>query len=331
LEIGKISNEVLDEILFSKIKYKHKDVLVGSGLAEDCSLIQCRDEIVVLSTDPITATANNIGKLSVLVSGNDVATKGVRPLGIMITLLAPPSVTLEELKVVINDVIDECNRMKIELIGGHTEVTDAVNRIVISATSIGKAQKERVVYGSSVEEGDCLVMTKTAATEGTVILYDDFQEKLKNLLTEEDRNQIETMRNGLSVLEEGSVAGEVGVSYMHDVTEGGILGAVWEVAEKFKTGVRIYEKNIPILQVTQRITDYFHIDPLQLISSGVLLIVVKEKKKDVLFRRFNEIGVKSQEIGHITKKEKILVSNGRECAIRSPKSDELYRVYKEEL
>lgn len=331
VEIGKISNELLEKIIFSKIKYRHPDVLVGSGMAEDCSLVSFKDEICVISTDPITATANNIGKLSVIVSGNDVATKGIKPFAIMITLLIPPESSIEEIIKVIEDIVEVTNDMEVELIGGHTEVTDAVNRIVISATSFGKAELNKVVYGKKVLPGDKIIVTKSAACEGTVILYDDFRDTLGLLITKNDINEIEMLRNTLSVCDDGVIAGERGAKYMHDVTEGGILGAVWETATKFGLGAFIYKEDIPILKSTEKITKYFNIDPLKLISSGMMLIVANENDTIEILKELKNSDIEGKVIGEFTKKDCLISSKAGIKKISPPKGDDLYKVYSENI
>ncbi|QSX08064.1 AIR synthase family protein [Alkalibacter rhizosphaerae] len=328
MEIGKVSNQLLDEIVFSKIKYRHEDVLVGSGLSEDCSLISFGDQICVISTDPITATASNIGRLSVLVSGNDVATKGVKPFGIMVTVLAPPSATIEELRDVIGQVIDECNRQEVELIGGHTEVTDAVNRIVFSATSLGKGLKKEIVYDRLVKEGDRIILTKYAGCEGTVILYDEFPEEIHPLLNDREHREVEQLRHFLSVTKEGVLAARLGAAYMHDVTEGGVLGAIWESANKFGLGVHIQEMAIPILSATRKIASHFGMDPLKLISSGMMLIAAEEEKATAIVAELTKEKIPAAIVGGFTEKNLLLKTPGGTKEIHPPQSDELYKAYR---
>jgi len=327
MEVGKISNELLEQIVFSKIKYRHPDVLVGSGLAEDCSLISFNDEICVVSTDPITATANNIGRLSVLVSGNDVATKGVKPFAIMVTLLIPPEASIEDVKGVIEEIIEVANDMEVELIGGHTEVTDAVNRIVVSATSLGKGKKNQVVYGKKIVAGDKIIMTKYAGCEGTVILYDDFREQLDEILTGSDKDEVEILRGSLSVCDDGVVAGQRGAKYMHDVTEGGVLGAVWETAQKFGLGAMIDQEKVPVMESTQKIAEYFSIDPLKLISSGVMLIAAGEEDAESILKGLDDKNINCGIIGEFVKGECLIITPKGTNTINPPESDDLYKAY----
>lgn len=327
MKVGKVSNKLLDDIVFSKIKYKNEDVLVGSGLSEDCSLIEFGNEICVVSTDPITATTSNIGKLSVLVSGNDVATKGVKPLGILVTVLVPPSATIDELKEVIGQIIDECNRQEVELIGGHTEVTDAVTRFVVSATSIGKGPKEQVVYDRQAKPGDKIILTKYAGCEGTVILWEEFSDEIEPILDEKDRNELEYLKGSLGVTREGVAAGMLGALYMHDVTEGGVLGAVWESASKFGLGATLEESAIPLAAVTRKIAEKFQIDPLKLISSGMMLIAAGAEDAENIMKELARQEIPAAIVGEFTEEGMLLKTAEGIKIIHPPESDELYKAF----
>ena len=329
MEIGKLSNEELDRIIFSKIKHKDERVLVGSGIGEDCSIIDIKDELCVISSDPITATTSNMGKLAVYVSCNDIASKGIKPFGIMVTLLAPPTATLEDIQKIMEDILQVSNELQIQLLGGHTEVTDAVNRIVLSVTSLGGGSKDYLTLEEMIQCGDLLVMTKYAGLEGTIILYDDFKNQIE-ALTEKDKEELEYLSSSLSVIEEGLMGAEIGVRSMHDATEGGVLGAAWEMAEKVKLGVRIMPQNIPILEVTKKITSQLHINPFKLISSGVMLMIVSKEKKEVLLKSLHEKNINGAVIGEFVKGEsKIITEDGQLLPLDAPETDELYKAYKD--
>lgn len=328
MEIGKLSNEQLDNIIFSKIKYKDKRVLVGSGIGEDCSIIDFKDELCVISSDPITATTSNMGKLAVYVSCNDIASKGIKPFGIMVTLLAPPTSTLEELQKVMEDILQVSTKLQIQLLGGHTEITDAVNRIVLSVTSLGGASRDYLTQEKKVQDGDLLVMTKYAGLEGTTILYEDFKNQFKDL-GQKDLEELEYLSSSLSVIEEGLIGAQIGVKSMHDATEGGILGAAWEMAQKAKLGVQIELKKIPILDVTQKIASHFKMNPFKLISSGVMLMIVSKEKKEALLKTLQEKNINGAVIGDFVEGESgVSTKDSQVLPLESPEKDELYKAYR---
>jgi hydrogenase expression/formation protein HypE len=327
MEIGKVPNSVLQKIILDKIKYNRTDVLIRPKIGEDCCAIDFGENACVMSTDPITGAANEIGKLAVHVGCNDIASCGVEPLGILITILAPKGTTEQDLDIVMSDICQTSELLNVEILGGHTEITNAVTRFVIITTTVGKVPSNALVKTSGAQPGDRIILTKSAGIEGTAIIAHDKEDELhKNL----DSKTIETAKsfiNSISVVKEGIIAGKFGVSSMHDVTEGGVLGAVWEVAEASVVGAKIYKDLIPIEEETKIICNYFDIDPLKLISSGCMLITCKDGDK--LVNEMLEKGIKATVIGMITKEtERIIKSGNGFEEIHQPDSDELYKVVK---
>ena len=137
VKIGKVSESILKRSVFSQIKTKRKEVLVGAGVGEDCAALKLENgEIFVISTDPITGTAKDVGKLAVHITANDIASSGAEPIGIMLSLLLPEWVTEREMKEIMGQVEDACHVLNIQIMGGHTEVTKAVNQPVMTVTGV---------------------------------------------------------------------------------------------------------------------------------------------------------------------------------------------------
>jgi hydrogenase expression/formation protein HypE len=325
LEIGKIPNDILKRIVLDNIKHNRNEVLVRPAIGEDCSVVDFGESVCVLSSDPITGAINEVGRLAVHISCNDVASCGVGPLGLIITILAPEATTESELDFVMKQICDAAHSINVDIIGGHTEITTAVNRIIIITTAVGKMLKDKLVTTSGAQPGDYIVMTKTAGLEGTAIIAADREEELIKVLGCEVVNEAKSFINNISVVRDGTIAGGYGVSSMHDATEGGILGALWEVAEASGVGVVIYKKNLPIADATSMICEYYKIDPLKLISSGCMIITCSNGNG--LVDELLKNNVKATIIGRITQnKEKLLVDGEREYKIAQPESDELYKV-----
>ena len=142
---GKLTNEELEKVILSNIQPQNPDVLVGAAVGEDCAAIRFGDEACVLSTDPITAAESHVGQLAVQVSLNDVASAGAEPVGVLMTLLAPPQAGIEQIEQVILEASEEARAHGLDIVGGHTEITDAVTRIVVSTTVIGRTKLENMV------------------------------------------------------------------------------------------------------------------------------------------------------------------------------------------
>lgn len=324
MEIGKLPTEILEQKILSKIQPNRKEILVGARIGEDCSVIGFGDEVCVLSTDPITGASKGIGKLAVHISCNDVASNGVEPIAILLTILAPERASLEEIAQVLEEAKETAAQLDVEIIGGHTEVSAAVNRMVLSTTCIGKGKKESMVTSHGAQPGDDVLMTKWAGLEGSAILARDREEQLKKALPSKLLEEAKGYINHISVVKEGMLAGQVGATAMHDVTEGGLLGALWEMAAVSKVGVEIEEKLIPLTEATRKICEHFQINPLGLISSGVMLITTHNTEK--LLSTLKEKGIRATKIGKVTKGQSVLIKDGERIPLVPPEADELFKV-----
>lgn len=320
---GKIPPELLKSLVFNNIKLKNKDVIMRPEIGEDCAAIDFGSHACVLSTDPITGAVEGAGTLAVHISCNDVATCGVRPVGILMTILAPPETAEETIKRVMEEAGAAAYKLGVEIIGGHTEITSAVNRLVLSTTAVGKAPKDRIVKSSGAEAGDDVLMTKWAGLEGTAIIAADKEKELAGKLSPEEIETAKSFMEHISVVEEGVTAGEFGATSMHDVTEGGILGAAWEVAESSGKGIDVYIDRIPVKEVTWKISSIFGIDPYRLISSGSMLITAKNGAAlaEILEKR----GIPAAVIGKITASGRSIVKNGERIPLGPPDVDELFK------
>ncbi|MDU1078277.1 AIR synthase family protein, partial [Clostridium sp.] len=255
---------------------------------------------------------------------NDIASAGGEPVALLVTIMAPTSSSLEDIKNIMNEISEEAGKLNVEVIGGHTEVTSAVNKLIVSITVIGKSLKGTSISTAGANEGDDIIITKYIALEGSSILANDYENRLKHVLTDKELDEARSLIDYISVLKEGKIASKYNVSSMHDITEGGLLGALFELAMASNKGFIIYEDKIPMLDVTKKIVGEFKINPLRLISSGSMLITSSEGNTvvDALQRE----GIKATIIGKVTKNKGILVSNGVELEVEEPKRDELFNI-----
>ncbi|HHY91046.1 MAG TPA: AIR synthase, partial [Clostridiales bacterium] len=303
MKVGKLDSGLLREIVFKNITYRRDEVLIRPEIGEDCAVVDFGEYACVLSTDPITGAVNEVGRLAVNIACNDIASSGVEPLGLMFTVLAPEGTTEEDIHEIMRQAGEAAAALHVEIIGGHTEITNAVNKIVISTTAIGRKQKNGIISSSGAAVGDSVVLTKTAGLEGTAILAHDWEDRLKKHLGSEVVENAKRMMAQISVVPEGIIAGEIGATSMHDVTEGGLLGAVWEICEASGVGVRIESEKIKIAPETRQICAFFNIDPLKLISSGCMLMTIPKEKEQALLDRMKKEGIEAGVIGEIVDKQ----------------------------
>lgn len=327
MKAGKLSSGQLENSIIGKIKTKREEVLLRPSVGEDCSAIEFGEYACILTTDPITGAASEVGKLGVHISCNDIASSGTSPVALLLTILAPEGTTIEELEQVMEQASLEADKLNVEIIGGHTEITSAVNRIVVSTTAIGKMKKDFMVKTSGAKVGDVLVITKSAGIEGTAIIAHDKEDELSACLTKSEIEFAKSLLDDISVVKEGVIAGKVGANALHDVTEGGLLGAVWEVCDASGIGALIEYESIHIHEVTRKICDYYKIDPLKLISSGSMVIAVADEKLKELELRLNDESIDYSIIGKFVEKSELtLIKDGTCERVEAPEKDDLFKV-----
>ncbi len=324
METGKIPENILKRSVFQKLTVKRPEVLVHSGVGEDCSVLSAGDEAIVLSTDPITGAAKDIGKLAFHVTANDIASSGAELIGILLTIIFPLGSSEEELRQIMGEVAGLAERYQVEILGGHTEVSGAVNQTLVSVTGVGRAKRDKVIRTGGLRAGQDLVVTKWIGLEGTSILAKEYGEKLAEKLPPDMILRAGEFDQYLSVIPDAKVAVASGVSAMHDVTEGGIFGALWEMAAASGVGVEVDLKRIPIRQETIEVCEVFDINPYMLISSGSMLIGTDRGGR--LVEELDRAGIHAAVVGRATEgNDRIVINGGERRFLGPPKMDELFR------
>ncbi len=326
MKVGKVPEAVLKRSVLKQIRTDRPEVLMGASVGEDCAAVALQeDEMFVLSTDPITGTAKDIGHLAIQITLNDLASAGAEPIGVMLTFLLPEKLSEAKLRAMMEQAEEAAHAANVQIMGGHTEVTCVVNQPVISVVGVGKAKKGRLISTAAARPGMDVIVTKWIGLEGTSIIA---KEKETELLTRYPKALVDEAKGFdryLSVLPEAATAVKSGVSAMHDVTEGGIFGALWEMAESAGVGLEIDLKKIPIRQETVEVCEFFDVNPYELISSGSMLMAASDGNG--LVRALEAEGIPAVCIGKVTDgNDRVIVSGEERRFLEPPKTDELYRV-----
>ena len=246
MDIGKVSNNDLEKYVFKNINSHRKEVLTKSSIGIDTAVLDFNGDLIVTSVDPITGANKNLGYLAINISVNDVSCQGADPVGVLISILLPAESKLEDLNKIMEDADRACRQNNLEIIGGHTEVTDAVNKIVLTTTVIARVNKNKMPDISSIKVGDVIAVSKDIGLEGTSIIL---EEKGNEFLSEDDLRKESIDIKDLSVLREAKIAVDFNVKYMHDVTEGGIYGALWECSEAIGKGIEV--DNLSLIHISE--------------------------------------------------------------------------------
>lgn len=326
MKVGKVPESILKRSVLRQIHTRRAEVRMGAGVGEDCAAVKLAgDEVFVVSTDPITGTAEDIGRLSMHITMNDLASSGAEPIGVLLTILLPEGSEEADLKKIMGQVEDVCAECHVQIMGGHTEVTRAVCQPLINVCGVGKAKEGKLVSTSGARPGDDILATKWIGLEGTSILAKEKAQELLGRYPDWFVERAQRLDQYLSVLPEAEAAVKAGVSAMHDVTEGGIFGALWEMAESSGVGLEIDWKKIPVKQETIEVCEFFQINPYGLISSGCMLMAAPDGNR--VAWELERKGIHAAVIGKATEGNDRVLWNGEEKRfLEPPKADELYKV-----
>jgi len=320
MRIGKLENSELESLILSKFKRIRPESLTAPRVGEDCAALNMGGDLIVMSMDPITSAGDkSLGLLSVHVNCNDAICMGAEPVGLLVTLLLPPDYPTAGIGHIADDLAAAAQVARVDILGGHTEYTDAVTRPVTCTSVVARMPKDRKLPGLQV--GDALVMTKSAGLEGSAILATEHKDRLASLPLPLLR-EAEGYFSLLSIVPEGRVAMAEGVHAMHDVTEGGALGASWEIAYAAGLGLVLDREAIPVTEATGRIAAAAGIDPLRLLGSGSLLIGCADGA--VMVQALEKAGISAAMIGQVVEKG-FFFRDG--TIIDPPREDALYDAF----
>lgn len=326
---GKLDYKLLKKYVFDRVGVHRKEVLRGPGIGEDAAIIDFGDRVLVVHTDPITEAVERIGWLAVNIACNDVAVRGAKPLWILVTILLPEGYSEDLLDEITRDIDEVAKNLNIMVVGGHTEETPRLDRPILIVTAIGMASKKTLVTTSGSRPGDLVLMTKTAGLEGTAIIARDFRKLLlEKGVDEEVIKRASDMLWNISVVKEALLLAWLGATSMHDPTEGGVLGGLVEMSLASNNAFKIYADRIPVAEETRIIAEKLGIDPLKLISSGVLLATIPRDKVREAIELLRNIGVNASIIGEVVEGEGVhLVRQGVVEVYQEFVEDEIARLW----
>lgn len=326
MKVGKISEAALSRAVFKQLNHKREEVLFGGAIGEDCAAIRLAEgEICVLSSNPVTGSGKIFGTLAVCSAVNNLAASGAEPVGVMINAFLPEEFKESRLKELTESIDEVCKSCNVQVMGGHTEVMPAVREPIFSVTAVGKTKEKELLRTGYAKADQDIVMSKWIGLEGSVSII---AAKEKELLERFPKAMIENLKKLLPECcsaKEAALAVKSGVSAMHDVSSGGIYGALYELSEAAGVGLEIDLRAIPIKQETVEICEYLGLNPYYLKSGGSMLMVCDHGQE--LVRILEKEGIAAAVIGRTTSDHaKAVVNEGEISYLERPKADELLKV-----
>lgn len=326
MKAGKLKESILKRSVLKQLHTRREDICIRPAVGGDFGAVGIsEDTAVVVSSDPITLSKDNIGKNAIFAACNDVACSGATPIGVSVVILLPTSANEEELRDIMKDMDQACESCGVDILSGHTEVSRSVKDPLLVVTALGTAKKEALLHSSKVCPGMDIVITKWVGLEGTAILAKEREQELRSRYAQPFIDKAKIFEQMMSIIPEAAVAGKSGAGAMHDVSEGGVFGALWELAESAGVGLEIDLKKIPIRQETVEICEFFDINPYKMVSGGSLLIAALDGNSLVM--ELEKAGIPAVVIGKATSgNDRVLINADERRFLETTQTDELVSI-----
>jgi hydrogenase maturation factor len=338
--IGKVSSEIFDEVILPQLGCKHPEILVGPQHGVDVGVVDLGGgQVMVTTTDPIFVVPpygwERSGWFAVHILASDAATSGIRPRYITMDLNLPLSIDRDGFEALWTVMHRECEKIGMAVLSGHTGRYEGCEYPMIGgATVIGIGPKDRYVTPNMARPGDVVIITKGAAIEAAGLFAVTFPQRVAQRYGEKTAREAEEIFWQMSVVEDALTAAEAGVrengvTAMHDATECGVWGGLFEVAQASGVGMAIDKEKIIVQDAVQKVCDLFGIDPYSSISEGTLIIACRPHKAKEVIRRLGDKGIKAGMAGEIVEPREgmRIFEKGISTELAHPKVDPFWAAF----
>jgi len=338
-DIGKISPEIFNELIFPRLGATSESILVGPQHGVDVGIIEIGDSAIALTTDPVFIVPEygweRAAWFAIHILASDAVTSGLKPKFLSIDLNLPMEMTKEQLDIMWKTMHMECQRLGISIVCGHTARYENCHYPMVGgATVLGIGKKDEYVTPNMARAGDLIIITKGPAIEATGIFATMFPKLIEGIFGSSFSRQAQQIFYKMSVVEDAMTAvgvgvRESGVTSMHDATECGIWGGLFEIAQAADLGVRVEKERIVIEDCVTEICKYFDIDPYASISEGTLIITCRAYKAEEIVEALFKKGITSSIVGELTNPERgmTVVEGKKEKKLEHPVIDPFWKAF----
>ncbi len=342
-EIGKISAAAFNKLIFPHLGADRPEVIVGPRHGVDVGIVEIGNKAVAMTSDPVFIVPEygleRAAWFAIHILASDVVTSGLPPAYLSIDLNLPLSMTTDELTKIWTTIDSECKKMGMAIVCGHTARYDNCNYPMVGgATVIAVGDINEYVTPGFCREGDRIIITKGPAIEAAGIFATMFPKYIAKNYGPEFSHKAQDLFYKMSVVEDAMIAVKIGVrddgvSAMHDATECGVYGGIFEIAQASGLGARIDVSKIVFEDCVREICNLFKIDPYKSISEGTLIVTCRDHMADALTSTLKEAGIKASVVGElVSAKHGILAVEGKqERKLEHPQVDPFWRAFYDAL
>lgn len=330
MKIGNVSQTVLRRSILKQLHTKREEAVLAPSVEEMCSAVEVGEgRQAVFTNVSLFGDEKDLAVFAMAHVLNDLETRGAEPIGVNISILLPPHAYESRLKTMTEYAEKLAAERQIQILNAKAEVSPVISKSIVTVVGVGTVKAGELIQSSGGRPGQDVVLTNWIGVEGTLRTLREKEDVLYKRFVPAFIKQIQDMEKYLIASEALRLAKEYGISVMHQITEGGILAALWNLAEASGTGIEVQLKKISIKQETIEVCEYFHLNPYQMTSAGSVLLVTDDGEG--LVSLFERNGVKASVIGKLTDGNDKVIRNEEEMRyLDRPAQDELLKIYMEE-
>lgn len=329
MKIGKVSQTVLKRSILKLLQFKRDEAILEPSVQEMCFGVKCKeDEQLLLSSTILYGDEKDLGVFALAQVMNDLATRGARMVGASVQIMLPPYAYESRLKTMVEYMERAGSAHAIQIMCAKAEVSPVISKAIVHVNGMGVLKKGELLQSSMGKPEQDVVLLKWIGLEGTFRIMREKEEALAERFVPTFLNQIRQMESELFSAKEIEIAREHGATAMQQITSGGILAALWEMAEASEVGLEVDLKRMTIRQETVEICEYCHLNPYQLTSAGSVLIFTDRGEE--LVQKYQELGIQATLLGKTTDDTARVILGGEEKRfLDKPAADELLKIYEE--
>ena len=327
MKIGKVSQTVLKRAMLKPLKFTREETLISPTVDEMCYGITCKEDEELLCTSVVLyGDEKDLGVFALARALNDLATRGAKMIGADVHIMLPPHAYESRLKAMMEHIENAASLHGVQILGAKAEISPVISKAIVHVNGIGILKKGELMLSSMGSPGQDIVLLKWIGLEGTFRAMREKETDLQKRFVHTFLNQIKQMEVQLFSEKEIEIARRHGASAIHQITEGGILASLWEMADASEVGLEVELKKMSIRQETVEVCEFCHLNPYQLTSTGSVLIFTERGEE--LVQKYEEAGIKASLLGKTTANaERVILGGDEKRFLDKPAADELLKLY----
>lgn len=327
MKIGNVSQTVLKRSILKQLKFKREEAFFEPSVEEMCFGIRLKGgEQTISSTAVLYGDEKDLGVFALAQAVNHLASRGAVPVGASVHIMLPPYAYESRLKAMTECVERASSAHNIQILCAKAEVSPVINKAIVYVNGVGVLKQGELLQSSMGRPNQDIVLLKWIGLEGTFRIMREKEEALSKRFVPSFLHNIREMEQEIFSIKELQLAKAFGVSAMHQITGGGILAALWEMAEASGIGLEVDLKQMSIRQETVEVCEFCHLNPYQLTSAGSVLIITEHGEQ--LVKEFEKMGVMASLLGKTTTDQARIILGGEERRfLDRPQPEELLKIY----